>query len=80
MNRYRPVDFLLENLKGIKKSGDQNSYTALCPAHNDSKPSLSVTESRDGKVLVHCFSGCGTDSVLKAVGLRYKDLFPHSQT
>jgi hypothetical protein len=30
----------------------------------------------DGRVLVHCFAGCETQSVLGAVGLDMTDLFP----
>lgn len=49
-------------------------YTACCPAHDDSSPSLSITQDGD-RVLVHCFSGCTQDAVidsLKARGLRYE--------
>jgi hypothetical protein len=31
---------------------------------------------QDGRVLVHCFSGCGAADVIGAVGLEYADLFP----
>ena len=31
--------------------------TAICPAHHDRHPSLSITE-RDGKLLVKCHAGC----------------------
>jgi len=37
-----------------------------CPAHDDISPSLSITE-RDGKVLVHCFSGCSQEKVIQAL-------------
>ena len=29
-----------------------------CPAHDDGRPSLSVTEERDGKTLVKCLTRC----------------------
>jgi 5S rRNA maturation endonuclease (ribonuclease M5) len=45
-----------------------------CPAHEDSTPSLSVTNG-DGKVLLHCHGGCETGAVLKRIGLRARDLF-----
>lgn len=41
-----------------------------CPAHDDSTPSLSVTVSADGVVLVHCFAKCSQDRVLAALRLR----------
>lgn len=46
---------------------------APCPAHDDGKPSLSVTE-RNGAVLVHCHAGCSQDAVIAA--LKDKGLWP----
>jgi hypothetical protein len=43
-----------------------------CPAHNDKTPSLSVSQTRDGRVLVFCHGGCSQADViaaLKAIGL-----------
>ena len=37
-----------------------------CPAHDDSTPSLSVSE-KGGKVLIHCHSGCLQDAVVEAL-------------
>jgi predicted P-loop ATPase len=51
-----------------------------CPAHDDNTESLSVTEAKDGKVLIHCHAGCDTDSVLAAVGLTFADLSPDGAT
>jgi len=42
-------------------------WVAHCPAHEDSRPSLSLRERPDGKVLVHCFAGCTQDAVLEAL-------------
>jgi hypothetical protein len=47
-------------------------WVARCPAHDDSTPSLSITVSKDGKLLVHCHAGCSQDlviSVLRERGL-----------
>ena len=44
-----------------------------CPAHDDTTPSLHVTE-RDGHVLVHCHAGCSQDAVLAALARRGIDL------
>lgn len=49
---------------------------ATCSGHEDTRPSLDVTEGRDGRVLVYCRAGCRTVDVLSAVDLRLCDLFP----
>ena len=36
---------------------------ACCPAHDDNNPSLSITETADGKLLWHCFAGCSQEAV-----------------
>ena len=48
--------------------------SAQCPAHEDRNPSLSVSQGRDGAVLL-CHAGCPTDAVLEALGMSAADLF-----
>lgn len=64
---------LLPHLQKVRKSG--KGYTALCPVHDDSSPSMAVTE-KDGKVLCHCFS-CGANGfdVVQALNLPASILF-----
>jgi putative DNA primase/helicase len=52
-----------------------------CPAHDDRKASLSVTERRDGAVLLKCHAGAGCDTkdVVAALGLDMADLFPQRE-
>jgi hypothetical protein len=52
------------------------SYILRCPAHDDKKPSLSITEGRDGRVLLHCFCGCEVEVICASVGIKLRDLFP----
>jgi hypothetical protein len=59
---------------GMKRVG--RGYKALCPAHDDHNPSLSITEGTDGRVLVKCHVGCPTEQVITAKGLKMRDLFP----
>ena len=60
--------------KGLKPRQLANGqWKALCPAHNDTEPSLSVTEN-DGRILVKCFAGCGIDDICGALGITTKDL------
>lgn len=47
------------------------SYMALCPAHNDHNPSLSISDGREG-VVVYCHAGCSQKQVLDA--LRARDI------
>jgi hypothetical protein len=49
----------------------------VCPAHDDRKPSLSVTLGRTA-ILFHCFAGCSNEDVIAALGqrgVRARDLF-----
>lgn len=69
-----PVENLLQRLEKVK--GRNGSWTARCPAHADGSPSLAVRQADDGRVLLHCFAGCDTQSVVEAVGLSMSDLFP----
>ncbi len=52
------------------------SWMACCAAldHDDKKPSMVISDTPDGKVLVHCFSGCSQEAVIE--GLRAKGLWP----
>lgn len=47
------------------KSGTQ--WIACCPAHHDRKPSLSICDADDGKVLVRCHAGCEQARVIAAL-------------
>jgi len=51
-------------------------YIAKCPAHDDHKASLSISEGRDGRVLLKCFAGCRFDQIVSAAGFVSQDLFP----
>jgi len=39
--------------------------TACCPAHEDRNPSLSITDGRDGRLLIHCHAGCEQLAVIE---------------
>ncbi|MHB1199171.1 MAG: hypothetical protein ACYCZ6_06350 [Polaromonas sp.] len=51
-------------------------WSSKCPAHADKGPSLSVRESTDGSVLIHCFAGCSAAEIVGSMGLEMTDLFP----
>lgn len=62
------ADTLLSRLDKVKQTG-QGRWLACCPAHDDKNPSLSVRELDDGRMLLHCFTGCDVHSVLNALSL-----------
>lgn len=62
---------------GGKWRAERMHGTACCPAHADSKPSMSISE-RDGRLLVHCFAGCPQEAVLEA--LKARGLWPDGVT
>lgn len=41
-----------------------------CPAHDDRDPSMSVTETRDGRPLVYCHAGCSQTELIAALRAR----------
>jgi hypothetical protein len=69
------ADALISRLEKAKRTG-AGTWLACCPAHEDKSPSLSIRELDDGRVLVHCFAGCGVDEILGAVGMDFDALFP----
>lgn len=46
-----------------------------CPAHEDNQPSLSLSEGKDGRILLHCHAGCAIGDIVEAAGLEWRDLF-----
>ncbi len=68
---------VLSRLQGVRKDG--RGWKALCPAHNDRKPSLKVDEGEGGKVLVKCFAGCRTEDIVAAIGLNMSNLYPEPE-
>ena len=77
--QLRPINKVLDRLAGVQLGGAEGEWRACCPAHNDNDPSLSVSEAEDGKVLLHCFSGCELHEIIARLGLEERDIFPRSQ-
>ena len=70
------VDTLLQRLTKVK--GGRGHWTACCPAHEDRSPSLAITETDDGRILLKCFGGCSVQEIVGAIGMDMTDLFPDS--
>ena len=75
IRELQPSEKLIPRLDGVIeiRSG---TWKALCPAHDDRSPSLSIKEVDGGMLLVHCHAGCDTEEVVSALGLTLSDLFP----
>jgi putative DNA primase/helicase len=65
------VEGVLARLAAVRRSG--TGWQALCPAHADRNPSLSV-HIRDNKILLHCHAGCSQEAVLAALGIEALEL------
>lgn len=74
-DKMNPIDQVLDRLEKVRKR-QPGQWSACCPAHVDKGPSLSVRETPDGAVLLHCFAGCEVQDVVSALGLRLNELFP----
>jgi predicted P-loop ATPase len=71
----KPIETILGKLEKVSPHNNGH-FTALCPAHDDHKPSLSITEGDDGRTLLYCHAGCEFADIMAAMGLDTKDAFP----
>lgn len=71
----RPIELILSRLEKVSGNKGGSRYKALCPAHADRSPSLSICEGDDGRVLLHCFSGCRAEAIVSSVNLTMMELF-----
>lgn len=53
------------------KPAGKGKWKALCPAHEDHNPSLSITESPTGRTLFRCWAGCTQEAVIEALRGRW---------
>jgi len=51
----------------------RKGWKARCPAHDDSDPSLLVSEGDKHPVTVHCFAGCLMEDITRAIGMQPAD-------
>ena len=72
------VERILSKLEKVTPRG--TGWTARCPGHEDSNPSLSIAQGDNGCALLKCHAGCSNDAIVSAIGLKLVDLFPQRQT
>ena len=72
------ISQILAQLANVRKSG--RGWTARCPAHEDKRNSLSITEGSDSRILVKCFANCTFEGICAAKGWKPSDLFAQTNT
>src|SRR5213594_4068794 len=75
------TDFIARlDAHGSKPHRNGSGWKALCPAHKDREPSITITEGKAGRTLIKCFAGCSAPSIVGALGLAMSDLFVSKST
>jgi hypothetical protein len=67
------LDELLPRLDNVRPRAN-GRYSARCPAHADTNPSLQVTAG-DNAVLLRCWSGCSLKEICDGLGINQQNLF-----
>ena len=74
-----PASKFLSRVSTVKETAP-GEWICSCPGplhdRGDRNPSLSLKEEQDGTLLVHCYAGCETDSIMTALRLELSDLYP----
>lgn len=77
----QPILNQLNKLKEVKpKKGMAYSAIACCPAHDDKSPSLQISETFEGKLLLHCFAGCDYQDIADALGIKSQNTLVYKAT
>lgn len=66
---------ILPQLNQARSTGS-NKWMACCPAHEDKSPSFSLRLAEDGRILMHCFSGCSINEICDSLHVEPQWLFP----
>ncbi len=67
-----------QKLHNFKQIG-QNQWYAICPCHDDKKPSLSISLGNDNRILMKCHAGCKTEDICRSLSISMSDLFDPNQ-
>ena len=73
------IELFLTRLHKVRITSN-SQWMACCPSHDDNTPSLSVSLTEDGRILLHCHAGCDVDAILRSLQLEMKDLYPKPLT
>lgn len=72
------IESLVSRLEKVR--GRAGNYVACCPAHKDRNPSMTVRQTPEGKILMHCFAGCSVQQIAESIGISLSDLFPEDMS
>lgn len=61
-------------IRAAAGKGIRQAYKVMCPCHADKQPSLTISESQDGKILFFCHARCSTKDIITAIGYNMKDI------
>jgi hypothetical protein len=70
------VNRVLDRLNGVRQVG-AGKWRSRCPGHGSKSQSLAIADV-DGRVLLKCFAGCETESVLNAMNMTFSDLYDNA--
>ncbi|MBS0272613.1 MAG: AAA family ATPase [Proteobacteria bacterium] len=66
---------LIEFKTGYKPKASGKGFSAKCPCHDDKRPSLSIAEGNEGKLLIYCHAGCSFGAICEELGVVPTQLF-----
>lgn len=66
------LDLVLGKLDGVRQHGGY--WMARCPAHEDSRASLSIARGTEQPVVLNCHAGCDSNLILDALGITVADV------
>ena len=58
--------------------GCQISYQCKCSAHDDTSPSLTISLSKNNKILMHCHAGCRFEDIVERAGMTMDEVIGQS--
>lgn len=70
-----PAEKFLSRVKGVRQTGP-GRWIFKVPTREDSRPSGSLRELDDGRLLIHDFAGESVVNILAEIGLELTDLYP----
>ena len=70
------LQLALDRLEAV--SGSDGQWSARCPAHDDKKPSLSITQGDKHAVVVTCHTGCELHEIADALDIDVREFSSHN--